>query len=281
MIQDNYQIYSGSSTQLYCASWQPDDAPKSVVCIVHGLGEHLGRYEDMAKRFVEHQIAVFAFDHRGHGRSEGKRGHALSIVQFVEDVEHALMQCRSLFLDIPIFLFGHSMGGQIVASYLEKVKSEEISGAIISSPWISLVKPLPGWLIALVKKLSPIFPSLTLPNGIDPKYISTVSVEVEKYKDDPLTHSRISMALFNSLHQNGIYLEQSAEESKIPVLVCHSDSDPITSPQASARYAAKLGQHATFKLWQGSLHEPHHDLEKEMVMDYYLGFIQDHTLKVE
>jgi acylglycerol lipase len=180
MIQDSYQIYSGNSTQLYCASWQPDNPPKAVMCIVHGLGEHLGRYEEMAIKFVDNQIAVFAFDHRGHGKSEGKRGHAQSIVQFVEDVEHALMQCRSLFLDIPIFLFGHSMGGQIVASYLEKVKSEEISGAIISSPWISLVKPLPGLLIALVKKLSPLFPSLTLPNGIDPKYISTVSVEVEK-----------------------------------------------------------------------------------------------------
>jgi acylglycerol lipase len=279
MIQDNYQIYSGSGTQLYCVSWQPDKPAKAVLCIVHGLGEHHGRYEEMAIKCVENQIAVFAFDHRGHGKSEGKRGHALSIAQFVEDVEHALMQCRSLFLEAPIFLFGHSMGGQIVASYLEKVKSKEISGAIISSPWIKLVKPLPGWQIALVKKLSPIFPSLTLPNGIDPKYISTVSVEVEKYKDDPLTHSRISMALFNSLHHNGIYLEQSAEESKIPVLVCHSDSDPITSPDASARYAAKLGKNATFKLWKGSLHEPHHDFEKEMVMDYYLGFIKDHAVK--
>lgn len=281
MIQDSYQIYSGNSTQLYCASWQPDLPPKAVVCIVHGLGEHLGRYEEMAIRFVEHQIAVFAFDHRGHGRSGGKRGHARSIVQFVEDVEHALMQCRSLFLDVPIFLFGQSMGGQIVASYLEKVKTEEISGAIISSPWIKLVKPLPGWQIAVVKKLSPLFPAVTLDNGLDPNFMSSVSVEVEKYKDDPLIHSHISMALFNSLYHNGIYLEQSAEESKIPVLVCHSDSDPITSPQASARYAAKLGQHATFNLWQGSLHEPHHDFEKEMVMDYYLGFIQDHTLKVE
>jgi alpha-beta hydrolase superfamily lysophospholipase len=279
MVIENYEIYSGGSIQLFCTSWQADAPAKAVLFIVHGLGEHQGRYEEMAQKFVNDQIAVFAFDHRGHGQSEGKRGHCLSINQFVEDVEHALMKCRSLFLELPIFLFGHSMGGQIIASYLNKVKSKEISGAIISSPWIELVNPPPKWQISLAKRLSSIVPSLTVPSGLDPKAISSVAKEVTKYQQDPLVHSRISLSLFHSLYLSGTYLLQFAEAVKLPVLVCHGESDKITSMKSSEQYAAKLGTNASFKLWEGAYHEPHHDFDKESVMDYYVGWILKHIKK--
>ncbi len=279
MIAENHQIYSGGSVSLFCTSWQPEASPKAVIFIVHGLGEHLGRYEEMAKKFVDGQIAVFAFDHRGHGQSEGKRGHCQSIVQFVEDVEHALMKCRSLFLEVPIFLFGHSMGGQIVASYLNKVKSKEISGAIISSPWIEMVNAPPSWQISLAKKLSSFLPSFTVPSDLDPNAISSVPEEVEKYRQDSLVHSKVSLSLFNSLYFNGLSLIQFTETAKIPVLVCHGSNDDITSMKASQQYAEKLGKNATFKLWEGSYHEPHHDFEKEAVMAYYVDWVLGHSAK--
>jgi acylglycerol lipase len=273
MVIESYQIYSGGSVQLFCSSWQPLETPKAVILLVHGLGEHLGRYEEMATKLANQGVAVFAFDHRGHGQSDGKLGHAVSIDQFVEDLEHAMMKCRSIFLETPIFLFGHSMGGQIVAAYLDKVQSKEVSGVIISSPWILLNNAPPPWQVKLAKGLSAILPSLTLPNGLDPEKISSVKDEVDQYVDDPLIHNRISFALFSSLHTKGVALHQFAKPCAIPVLVCHGTQDQITSARASAKYAQNLGARAIFKPWEKSKHEPHHDFDKHRVIDFYIEWI--------
>ncbi len=270
---ESYQIHSASGTQLFCKAWQPTDPPKAVLLIVHGLGEHMGRYEEMVKVFTDSQLAVFAFDHRGHGQSEGKKGHAESMEQLVGDVEYALMQCRNLFLDIPVFLFGHSMGGQIVASYLDKIKSKEINGAIISSAWFQIASPPPSWQIKLIKRLKSLFPTLTQSNGLDTKNISSVSSEVEAYQKDPLVHDKISLALFNALFQNGLRLIHEAQEVKIPVLVCHGNRDQITTTLGSEQYANNLGAKAEFKIWHNAFHEPHHDLEKEAVMRFYADWV--------
>lgn len=274
---ESYQIHSVGGTKLICKTWQPTDPPKAVLFIVHGLGEHMGRYEEMAKVFIDKQLAVFAFDHRGHGQSEGKKGHAESMEQFVEDVEYALMQCRSLFLDIPVFLLGHSMGGQIVASYLDKVKSKEINGAIISSAWFQIANPPPPWQIKLIKRLKSLFPALTQSNRLDPKNISSVPSEVEAYQKDPLIHDKISLALFNALFQNGLRLIHKAQEVKIPVLVCHGNRDQITATLGSEQYANNLGEHAEFKIWANAFHEPHHDKEKVKVMQFYADWVLEKT----
>lgn len=270
---ESHQIHSVGGTKLICNTWQPIDAPKAVLFIVHGLGEHMGRYEEMAKVFTENQLAVFAFDHRGHGQSEGKKGHAESMEQLVEDLEYALMHCRSLFLDIPVFLFGHSMGGQIVASYLDKVKSKEINGAIISSAWFRIENPPPLWQIKLIKRLKSLFPSLTQSNRLDPKNISSVPSEVEAYQKDPLVHDKISLALFHALFQNGLRLIHQAQEVKIPVLVCHGNRDQITATLGSEQYANDLGEKAEFKIWTNAFHEPHHDKEKAKVMQFYVDWV--------
>lgn len=270
---ENYQIHTAGGTKLYCTAWQPTNSPKAVLFIVHGLGEHLGRYEEMAKIFTENQLAVFAFDHRGHGQSEGKKGHAESIEQLVEDVEYALMQCRNIFLSLPIFLFGHSMGGQIVASYLDKVKSKEINGAIISSSWFRIANPPPLWQIKLIKRLKSIFPALTQSNRLNPKNISSVASEVAAYQKDPLIHDKISLALFNTLFQNGLRLIHNAQKAKIPVLVCHGNRDQITATLGSEQYANNLGEKAEFKIWPDAFHEPHHDKDKETVVQFYADWV--------
>jgi acylglycerol lipase len=274
---ESYKIHTPGGTQLVCSAWQPDDPPKAVLFIVHGLGEHLGRYEEMAKVFIENQLAVFAFDHRGHGQSKGKRGHAESIDQLVEDVEFALMQCRNLFLELPVFLFGHSMGGQIVASYLDKVKSKEIAGAIISSAWFRIATPPPLWQINLIKRLKKVFPALTQSNRLDPKYISSVPSEVDAYQKDPLVHDKMSLALFNTLFQNGLQLMHEAQAVKIPVLVCHGNRDQITATLGSEQYANNLGEKAEFKIWPDAFHEPHHDKDKEQVVQYYVDLVLENS----
>ncbi|MCG8307125.1 MAG: lysophospholipase [Cytophagales bacterium] len=277
MVRESYEIYSVKNTRISCASWQSGAQPKAVLFIVHGLGEHLGRYEETAEVFVENDLAVFAFDHRGHGRSKGKKGHARSVGQIIEDTEYALMKCRSIFLEVPIFIYGHSMGGQIAASFLKKVKSKEISGAIISSAWFKLVNPPPAWQIKLTNGIKRVVPNLTLSNGLDPGHISTVPEEVELYRKDSLVHDRISFAMFRALYRNGLKLLSEKKKANVPVLVCHGDKDKITSCQGSKRYAKNLGGQASFKIWPGSRHEPHHDKDKEEVIRFYVKWIKEHV----
>jgi len=276
MSDENYQIYSTGSIQIYCTCRKPVNTAKAILLIVHGLGEHQGRYDEMATNFIEQDIAVFTFDHRGHGKSDGKKGHAESVEQLVEDTEHVMMKCRSLFLDIPIFLFGHSMGGQVVAALLDAKKSKEVAGAIISSPWIQLTNPPVHWQINIVKKLAGILPSVTLPNGINPQFISSVKEEVDLYINDPVIHNKISFALFTSLYTKGIYLYHHAQSSNLPVLVCHGTEDEITSLDGSAHYQKLLGEMAEFKTWKNSRHEPHHDHEKTTVINFYVDWVKKH-----
>lgn len=273
MLAENYNIHAGKGTKLFCQSWQPDSPPKAALFIVHGLGEHLERYEELALFMVEKGIGVFAFDHRGHGHSEGKKGHAASVEQLIEDTEFALMKCRSIFLEIPIFIFGHSMGGQITASFLKKIKSKELSGAIISSAWFELTSPPPAWQIKIIKLIKKIIPRLALSNGLNPEQISSVPEEVEMYKKDLLVHDRISFALFKSLYLNGLKLLSEEKQAKIPVLICHGDEDSITSRSASKKYAANLAENASFKTWAGSYHEPHHDKDKGEVIKFYADWV--------
>ncbi|MDZ7604051.1 MAG: alpha/beta hydrolase [Cyclobacteriaceae bacterium] len=280
MDSENYEVLSDGGVKLYCTCSYPDRPAQAVLIIVHGLGEHSGRYNELAAEFLKNEIAVFTFDHRGHGQSGGKKGHAKSIEQLVEDTEQAFMKCRSIFLDIPIFLFGHSMGGQVVASYLSLIKSREVSGAIISSAWFSLVKRPPSWLINFTGILKGYLPSVTVPNGLEADVISTVAEEVEAYKNDPLVHKWISLSLFHSLYHHGLDLLKFSTATEVPVLVCHGGNDTTTSLDGSRTYAEKLGKKATFRIWKGARHEPHHDFDKANVIQFYVNWIKNQVKEI-
>ncbi len=279
MITNQFDVNSEGFVRLHCTSHQPDGPSRAVLFVVHGLGEHSGRYAELISNFTDHGIAVFIFDLRGHGLSTGKRGHAASIDQFVEDAGYALMQCRNEFLDHPIFMFGHSMGGQIVATFLSRNKSKEISGAIISSAWFQLVKPAPSWILSLVRGIKALFPSLTVPNGLNPDSVSSVTQEVEAYKNDPLVHNRVSVALVHSLYHNGLLLLKNTQHTAMKMLVCHGEKDEITSMKGSQEYTRLLGERATFLMWPGARHEPHHDHDKQNVLNKYVSWVEENTPK--
>jgi len=274
MTHKTYQMISGIGIQLHCICWHPTADPDAVLFIVHGLGEHSARYEEVATEFVSNNIAVFSFDHVGHGESEGKRGHAKSVNNLIEDIELALMKCRSIFLDAPIFMLGQSMGGQLAASFIHKANSNEVSGAIISSAWFELKNTPPSWQRMLIGLLEGIIPRVTLSSKLDSQHISSVKEEVELYEKDELIHDKISFALFHALYRNGKEILHKKKKVTIPVLVCHGELDQLTSVDASRNFVKNLGGKATFVLWKGSFHEPHHDHEKELVIKYYIDWVK-------
>jgi len=267
MDSETIQLLSKDGTPLHGIIWTCPN-PKAIVCVVHGLGEHSGRYSHVAEYFTSNDVAVFAYDQRGHGLSGGKRGHTPSYDILLDDVEELLKEARVTHNDLPIFLYGHSFGGNVVANYALIRSTNELSGIILSSPWLKLATEPPAGQVKMAKIVSKILPSLTQPNGLNVEDISTDEAAVEAYSNDPLVHNRISTKLFTEVYNAGLWAIEHADRLKNPMLVFHGTDDNITSAGGSEEFAERAGSLAEFKFWENMKHETHNDLRKEEVISH-------------
>ena len=271
MMEEGFSIITTGGLNLYGKTFLPEGEPRAIVCIVHGMSEHLGRYTHVAEKFTESQIGVYIIDLRGHGKSEGKRGHG-SISKMLLDVQELVVLARRDFNDLPIFLFGHSMGGNLVANYLIRLISSEISGAILSSPWFELAFKEPSFKLFLGKVVKNTFPATTFPDGLNPSELAHDEEVGIAYAKDPLVHSRISARLFFDIKAAGKFALERAPLIEIPLLVAHGDDDPIVSKKASEEFASKVVK-SEFKIWNESKHESHNDKHKDEVITYYVDWV--------
>lgn len=272
MSSETEFFLSKDGIRLYFHHW-PCEHPKKVLCIVHGLGEHGSRYEHVARFFNQHDIAVMAMDLRGHGLSQGKRGHAKTHEILMDDLEEFLKTARSEYTEIPMVLMGHSMGGNLVANYVLKMNTNELGGFILSSPWLGLAFAPPQWKVNMAKVVAGLLPGLSQKTGLITSHISRDKTEVEKYEKDPLIHDFITASLFfNTLKTSEECIARSAEV-KLDGLVFHGIADQITSWKASERYAANNPK-IEFTELKDMYHETLNDLDKEKVMKMMLGWIE-------
>lgn len=263
---EEFSIITKDGLKLMGQEWSVID-PKAAVCIVHGLGEHIGRYQHVADYFLSQQVAVFGIDLRGHGLSEGKRGHTVSYEAFMEDIELFLMYARAEFNDVPIFLFGHSLGGQLVSNYVLKNNINELNGAIISSPWLRLAVEPPKWQKKMAHLIAKILPRLTQSNAIAVNCLTHDEGVNEAYQVDPLVHDKISTRMFVECYREGFFPLNNAELNKLPLLIYHGDQDQITSATASKEFSESAAGDVTFHLFPETKHESHNDLKKGQVLN--------------
>lgn len=202
MIQENFKWKSASGLELSGSLWKPKLKAKAVVVLVHGFGEHCHRYIPYFRLFEKSAISFFAYDQMGHGTSEGKRGVISSYSHLLDDVQTCLNKAKELFPEIPVFVYGHSMGGNIAANFLIQRKPE-IAGSIITSPWLNLTKAKGTFVEKLVSFFSIIMPNVTVNSDLDVNHISSLNNEVEAYENDPLNHGKISFRLFDQITKNG------------------------------------------------------------------------------
>lgn len=245
---------------------------KAVVIMVHGLGEHIGRYSMLADKFMEEGIGFMGVDLPGHGRSDGSRGHIRDYKLLYEMADILFRESANRFPGMPLFIYGHSLGGGIVLNYLLK-KDPVIHGAIITSPWLKLAfEPSPSKkkLAALIKK---VIPALTMSSGLITEHLSRDSNVVKAYLDDPLVHDRVSVSLIDGAFSAAEEAMGEASSLKKPVLLMHGSDDRICSPEGSAVFASKTGM-AQLKIWEGGFHELHNDLNKSEVVDYTISWIK-------
>jgi len=274
MNENIFEFITTDGTALKAVSWDNEASPKAILAIVHGHGEHKRRYKHVGEHFAKSGYLVIAMDNRGHGESSGKKGHSPSHDQLVDDVEQLLATIRSTHNDIPIFLYGHSMGGNIVANYVLKRKTSELKGVILTSPMFKLAFDPPKWKVTLGNMMANIWPSLIQPTGLETKHISTDLKEVKKYEQDALIHDKMSAGLFTGLMEAADWALAHAYELTLPTLVMHGTEDHIISHEGSKMFAEGAGDKVSLKLWEGMYHELQNEKEKYKVIDYMLNWTE-------
>tara|TARA_B100000965_G_scaffold77846_1_gene61821 strand:- start:2710 stop:3549 length:840 start_codon:yes stop_codon:yes gene_type:complete len=274
MNKKSYFIKSKDGSNLMYYSWLPNKKIKVAIGIIHGLGEHSSRYDDFAEYFCKKGYGVYSIDLRGHGKSEGKRGHVNNFKKLIDDSEEMFINIRKENLNVPMVMFGHSLGGCIALNYLCENQSKEIDLAIISSPWLKTVLEPPKFIIYIQKILVVLFPSFTLNNRLDPYHLSKNTNKVKKYIKDPLVHNRISLKMFSEVNKAIDKIENESEKINIPVLLLHGKKDNIISFKGTKKISKKINN-SKLILYEGLYHEPHNDLEKNEILDNYTSFIKN------
>ena len=203
---------------LFSQSWQPEGRTRAVICLVHGIGEYSGRYVHVADRLTQAGYAIFTFDLRGHGKSEGLRGHTPSYEALMQDISSLLETANKQFPQLPVFLCGHSLGGNLVLNYVLR-RQPHLKGVIATAPWLRLAFEPPASKIALGKMTDCIWPSFSQKSGLDTKALSRDLEVVHSYKNDPLVHDRISARMFISAYQAGQWALEHASKFSLPLLL--------------------------------------------------------------
>jgi alpha-beta hydrolase superfamily lysophospholipase len=233
-------LTTADGLKLHLREWPCPDA-RGTVLIVHGLGEHIGRYEHVAAQLRRAGRHVVGYDQRGHGLSEGRRGALASSDSLLRDLAMVIDAVR-LQWPGPLVLLGHSMGG-LVAARLAAAGVEDpkprwhrsVDGLVLSSP--ALDPGMSGAQKLLLSVLGPLAPNLAVGNGLNPDWISRDPAVVKAYIDDPLVHDRITPRLARFIVDSGEFVRASAARWRVPTLLLYAGSDRCVAPAGSAAFA--------------------------------------------
>jgi alpha-beta hydrolase superfamily lysophospholipase len=272
MPTSTYELSAFDANTIFVRQW---DVPqhRAVVVLVHGFGEHSGRYAHVAEFYNKNQISLVAFDNRGHGNSGGKRGHAANFESFLTDVETVLADVKKRYPKTPLVLHGHSMGGNIVLNYLLRRPIEGLSAALTTGPWIQLAFEPAAAMLILGKMMRSVYPSFSQPSKLNTSDLSRDEKIVQLYINDPLVHGQISASAGMGLNEAAAYLNVYEGSVKLPLLIMHGSADKIISPKASEAFANRVQGDITYKKWDGFFHEIHNEPEKIEVLTYALGWL--------
>ena len=215
-------------------------AERGRLVIAHGLGEHSGRYQELMKELAELGLSCWAPDHRGHGRSGGRRGHVDTFDQYLTDLDQLMAVANQ---DRPagqrLFLFGHSMGGLIAVRYVQK-HPRAVDGLALSSPALGMVIKVSGLKLKMAEIMSKLWPALSLNNGVDSAYISHDAATVTAYRNDPLVHPKITARwTMEFLHAIQTANDQAAEV-KVPCSMQIAGDDHLVSAPSSRTFFEHL-----------------------------------------
>jgi len=262
--------------RLFAQIWEPDSLPKGVVCLLHGLGEHSGRYLHVAAGIVESGYALLAFDLRGHGQSAGPRGHSPSLDALLSDVDLLRAEGGQRFVGLPVFLYGHSLGAILAINYVLR-RRPQLGGVIATGAAFRSSLQEQTAKLALVRVLGAVLPALALPSGLRPFDLSRNPKVVSAYVSDPLVHNKLTLGLARSLLQAIVWTFEHMHEFSVPLLLMHGGSDRLGYPEGAQEYGSLVRDDCTIRIWDQLYHEIHNEPEQAEVLGVIISWLQAHT----
>jgi len=261
-----------SGQKIFVQVWEPDTDTQAVVVLVHGLGEHTGRYQHIAEKFTQAEFVLFGADLPGHGRTDGSRG-VVSFKQATDEIDRLLKEAAERVPGKPQFLYGHSMGGALVL-YYTLLKRPGVLGTIVTSPGLGVANPVPAWKFTMARVMARVYPAFAMANGLDRDNLSHDPAVIQAYSADPLVHDRISAGLGWDILSRGKDLIAQASQYPVPLLLMQGTDDHIVSPPATEAFAKNApAARLTYKTWAGMYHETHNEPGNDQVIQTMIDWL--------
>lgn len=263
---------------MFAKEWAPETDPKALIVLIHGLGEHIGRYEHVARAFTSDGYIMRGFDLRGHGQSEGPRGHADSYDQISLDIDQFIQNARAVHPGLPVFLYGHSLGGALVLYYGETHQGL-LNGIIATSPGLAPTNPLPAVKMTAAKVFSRIAPGLQMKNDLDLTGLSHDPEVAQRYTADPLVHPLISARLGMELITNGNFIVGHASQIAVPLLLIQGSADRLVNPPMTDVFSKLVSEDLlSYHVIPDGYHELHNEVGKEKVIQIMVDWLNKHSV---
>jgi acylglycerol lipase len=256
-------IKSADGTKLAYRAWPKPDADITFA-VVHGLGEHSGRYARFAEGMAKHGMSTYALDLRGHGESDGQRGHVDAWSQWIDDVSAFVKRVEGL-AGAEVVPLGHSFGGAALLSTVLAGKLANSKRFVVSSPALKLKLQAPAWKTAVAPFASKIVPRLAMDNEVDPASVSRISEVVAAYRGDPRVHSRITSRMYTEWQNATVDIFARAGQITKPFLILAGTADPLIDPEGSRLLHELTPSLSQLNLLEGRYHEPFNDLGSDEV----------------
>jgi len=269
-----YRWKSFDGLDLYALQWPSDGRPEAVVAFVHGHGDHCRRYDEWFPMLTARNISVLAFDYRGHGRSQGKRGVIRQFDDLIKDVTLLHNKAKEIFPGIPVVLYGHSLGATLVLSYILRSMSKP-DLAIASSPWLLLKNPPGKFVSNLIRIANIVAPSLTFKTGLHSSDFSTLDDFSEKREKDAYVHNRMSARLFLEVEKETKWISSHFTEVETPLLLMQGRDDLIVDGTAARKLYDGSPGHINYRDWSYAGHQLHNSERSSEVMDFMTDWIKE------
>jgi len=273
-VQSGHDRLDGAGgLRLHRRWWRPAE-PRAALLVVHGYAEHCGRYDHVGRWFAARGFAVHAYDHRGHGRSEGRTCHVDRFDDLLDDLARMLEVVREAEPGRPVFLVGHSMGGLVTCAVLRE-RRPDVAGAVTSGAALALPDAFPRWRAVAARVLRRLAPRLGLPSGLDAAGVSRDPAVVQAYRDDPLVHATMTTSLAMEMLAA---LERTAgggADVGVPMLMLHGEDDLLVDAEGTRRFAETVRTPGSeLRTYPGLYHEIFNEPEQESVFADVLAWLE-------
>jgi lysophospholipase len=276
----NLTAHDGEQLRVACFK-DENSSPKAVIQLVHGFAEHIESYEELTNFFVNNNYAVFIHDQRGFGLMPNKnakqRHKELGVVKdykdFLSDIGTVGQCINNNYPNLPIILYGHSMGGNIAINYFLTYPKNIYHKCILEAPWLQLAQPFPAVFNTLAHLLAKLSPYLRVSSKLRLNDVSRCSDKIARINEDKLFHDYMSFRLYSGVTQHGQIALNQAYQLTLPTLLLCAGNDKVVSSKAIRQFAANCGQHVKLNEYANGYHSLHTDIIKEQVLADILNFI--------